>query len=103
MITLLKDGILECGTIRKDRKGLAKNKDLKLKDFLLSVVDELIGINCQKKRGRPCTNIPSIPATNKVKTPESIRTSVQKHLPGVYEVSSKRCSLCSTKTNRVRP
>ena len=83
-------------------KLLNPNKDSKLKDFRLSVVDELIGINFQKKRGRPCTNIPSIPATKKVKTPENIRTSVQKHFPGVYEDSSKHCFLCSTKTNRVR-
>ena len=65
-------------------KLLNPNKDLKLKDFRLSIVDELIEINCQKKRGRPCTNRPSIPATKKVKTLESIRMSVQKHLPGVY-------------------
>ena len=83
-------------------KLLNPNKDIKLKDFRLSVVDELIGINCQKKRGRPCINIPTIPATKKVEIPESIRTSVQKHLPGVYEDSSKNCFLCSTKTNRVR-
>ena len=83
-------------------KLLNPNKDLKLKDFRLSVVDELIGINCQKKRGRPCTNIHSISATKKVKTPESVRTPVQKHLPGMYEDSSKNCSLCSTKTNRLR-
>ena len=83
-------------------KLLNPNKDLKLKDFRLSVADELIGINFQKKRGRPCTKIPSIPATEKIKTPESIRMSVQKHLPGVYEDSSKHCFLCSTKTNRVR-
>ena len=53
-------------------KLLNPNKDLKLKDYRLSVVDELIGINCQKKRGRPCTNIPSIPSTKKVKTPENM-------------------------------
>ena len=47
-------------------KLLNPNKDLKLKGFRLSVVDELIGINCQKKWGRPCTNIPSIPATKKI-------------------------------------
>ena len=74
-------------------KLLNPNKDLELKDFRLSDVDELIGINCQKKLERPFTNIPSIPATKKVKTPESIRTSVQKHLPGVYEDSSKHCFL----------
>ena len=34
-------------------KLLNPNKDLKLKDFSLSDVDELIGINCQKKRGSP--------------------------------------------------
>ena len=36
MITLLKDGISACGTIRKDRKGLPKNhgkeKDMKMRD-----------------------------------------------------------------------
>ena len=83
-------------------KLLNPNKDFKLKDFRLSVVDELIGINCQKKRGKPRINIPSIPATKKVETPENIRTSVQKHLPGLYEDNSKHCSLCSTKTDQVR-
>ena len=78
-------------------KLLNPSKGLKLEDFRLSVVDELIGMNCQKKRGRPCTSIPSIPATKTVKTPESIRTSVQKHFSGVYGDSSKHCFLCSTK------
>ena len=64
-------------------KLLNPNKDFKLKDFRLSVVDELIGINCRKKQARPCINIPSIPVTKEVKIPESIRTSVQKTLPGV--------------------
>ena len=30
---------------------LNPNKDFKLKNFRLSVLDELIGINCQRKRG----------------------------------------------------
>ncbi|XP_058792081.1 piggyBac transposable element-derived protein 4-like [Phymastichus coffea] len=83
-------------------KLLNPDKDLKSKEFRLLVVDELIGLNCQKKRGRPYSNNPKTPASKKIKTPESIRTSGQKHLPGVYEGLYQNCEFCSTKNNRLR-
>ena len=50
MITLLKDGISACGTIRKDRKGLSKNegkeKDMKMGDSEYRTSYE--GIRCLK-------------------------------------------------------
>ncbi|RZC33484.1 DDE Tnp 1 7 domain containing protein [Asbolus verrucosus] len=64
---------------------------LKLKDFRLEIVCELVGANCVKEApGRKSDSISKF----KVLVSKNVRTDQSKHMP--IHNTSRRCALCST-------